>query len=314
MQAERLDSWLSFTIRDTEGVGVDLPKLAKLLGTLSSTFYAIARTELGVPPDRPGPRTNAEDLLAGLRLARLEPGSAVLELLPPEQAVQSSFDFRATADDVAFEFVQELRRIASGETVAPERTWIRRQVRNVITDAGDIGAVAEVRFNPQHRVPRYFDAGPLEVQVNARELPEQERPAPSRRTRRVIGHAYMVDVEPGKQRVRLKLTDGRDLTLDIAAREGELDMTKVLDRPVEVEVEEEMMGDASARRVATEISVLSSFPGAAAAPKSLVELMREQHLPKDRPDYRELATAVWQTKAELDEFEQFLRASRAAGG
>jgi len=122
----------------------------------------------------------------------------------------------------------------------------------------------------------------------------------------------MVDVEPGRQRLRIKLPDGRDVTLDVddevAAKLG-----PILDRIIEIEIDEEMEGDVTARRVARGVDILpSSGPGSDLPPKTVEDLEREQELPAKRPDYVALASAIWRTEKELTEFEEHLREIRHA--
>ncbi len=45
-------------------------------------------------------------------------------------------------------------------------------------------------------------------------------------------------------------------------------------------------------------------------PKSIRELAKEQGIPDERPDYVALASAVWRTKAEVREFQRFIRSIR----
>ena len=47
-------------------------------------------------------------------------------------------------------------------------------------------------------------------------------------------------------------------------------------------------------------------------PKSIRELTKEQGIPDERPDYVALASAVWRTKAEVREFQRFIRSIRQA--
>ena len=122
----------------------------------------------------------------------------------------------------------------------------------------------------------------------------------------------MVDVEPGRQRIRIKLPDGRDATLD-ADEELTSRILNALDRIVEIVVEEELEGDVTISRIAQSVEVLpSSGPGSDQPPKSIEELEREQSLPKERPDYAALASAIWETEADIESFEEHVRQIRQA--
>ena len=114
--------------------------------------------------------------------------------------------------------------------------------------------------------------------------------------------------------MRIKLPDGRDVTLEvddqIASR-----MVAALDRVVEIDVEEEVEGDVPTRRVAHDVDILpSSAPGSDVPPKSVEQLEGEQKLPTKRPDYVALASAIWRTDKELNEFETHLQEVRRADG
>lgn len=314
MTQEEQAPWFVFTVQDTGGDGVEIPKLARLLEDLSSTFYAIARAKIGTAGPRPGRRTIAEETLAGIRLVRVLPGSTTIELEPPPAAAQAQLPLleEPTADDVALAFYEEVRRIESAGPVTEGRSDIRRRVRAVIEDAAEIGSQAEIVYRPLTRRRGFPPTPVLRTTIRTREMPTEERLERSTRKRRLSGHAYMADVEPGRQRLRIKLPDGRDLTLDVD--EGLItQISAALDRVVELSVEEEFEGDVATNRVARGVEILpSSGPGSDRPPKSLEELEREQDLPKERPDYQALVSAVWETEAEVAEFEEHLREMRPA--
>lgn len=305
--------WLQFTVHDTEAAGVDIPKLARLLSDLSASFYAIARAKKGRAGPRPGRRAIAEEELAGLRLVRVEPGSATIELAPPisgEQAKLPLFD-EPTAEEVAFEFYQEIKSTNAGEPAAEDRLDLRRQIRAVIEDAGQIGSRAEVIYRPRTERPGIQPGRVLRTSFRTRDLPDPEPAQRSTRTRRVSGHAYMVDVEPGRERLRVKLPDGRDMTLEVDADLASK-MSDALDRIVDIEVEEELEAGTPARRVVHDLAVVRPRPRTDRTPRSIEALEREQGLPAERPDYAALASAVWRTPEELAEFEEHLREIRHA--
>lgn len=307
-------SWFEFTVYDTGGDGVEIPKLARLLEDISAAFYAIARAKIGAAGPRPGRRSVAEATIAGARVLRVLPGSARIEFAPPENANQAQLPLldEPTADDVAYEFYDEIRNIEAGRQTAGERWDIRRRLRTVIEDAAEIGARAEIKYRPLVRRPNFPQDALLITSFRTKELPPEEPHRRSTRRRRVSGHAYMVDVEPGRQRLRLKLSDGRDLTLDVdevlAAR-----IPSALDHVVEVDVHEEFEGEVATSRVARNIDILpSSGPGSDKPPKSVEELEREQNLPAERPDYALIASSIWESADDLIEFDEYIRQIRQA--
>jgi hypothetical protein len=122
----------------------------------------------------------------------------------------------------------------------------------------------------------------------------------------------MVDVEPGRQRLRVKLPDGRDVTLEIQENLA-ASLAAALDRAVELQVEEEVEGDTPTSRIARDLTILpSSGPKSDQPPRTIQELEREQNLPRGHPDYVALASAVWETEAEVVEFERYVQEMRRA--
>jgi hypothetical protein len=122
----------------------------------------------------------------------------------------------------------------------------------------------------------------------------------------------MADVEPGRQRLRVKLPDGRDVTLE-ANEELKGRILAAIDRVVEIEVEEQLEGDVTTNRSLRGIEVLpSAGSGSDQPPQSIEELEREQNMPKERPDYQALASAIWETEEQVAEFEEHLREMRPA--
>ena len=119
----------------------------------------------------------------------------------------------------------------------------------------------------------------------------------------------MVDVEPGRERIRIKMPDGRDITLSVDESVFSA-MGQALDKLVDIEVEEEFDGATPIQRVIRDLALVPP-PEESPPPKSIEELEREQRIPK-RPDYVALASGVWRTKEELDEFERYLRELRRA--
>jgi hypothetical protein len=123
----------------------------------------------------------------------------------------------------------------------------------------------------------------------------------------------MVDIEPGRQRLRLKLPDGKDMTLDVD--ESMLGAIRdALDQVVEIEVDEEVEGATTVSKVARGLAVLLSAGSSSdRPPKTLEELEREQHLPAGRPDYVALASLAWPSAEEVAEFDEHVRQIRRTG-
>ena len=313
-------AWFEFRIEETEGLGVEAGKLSKLLQDMSSAFYAIARTKLGREANRPGRHMVDEDALAAIRILRLSPGSAVIEAEPPaiapldQAGLALPDDNRVTAEDVLIEFALEARRIGRRDRTAPAGSEVRRRVQTVLKDAREIGRVSEVVVRPRsdRSLPIDLQDNEFRVRVDAAATLEEhtaDTPALPRR-RRLSGHAYMVDVEPGRYRIRLKLPDGRDLTLEADAALANA-LRSAVDRVVEIEAVEELTGDQIASRTVVDLAVLpSAGPGSDKPPKTIEELAEEQGLSGASPDYENLASLVWQDREQASEFAAYLQQVR----
>lgn len=307
-------SWLTFKIEDTEFEGVEVPKLARLLDRLGAAMYAIARAQLGKDPARPGPRTAAEEALAAVRVIRVQPGSAVIELSPPGGSMQRlALDGEPSPDNVVLDLIEEIELIEQRRPTSEGRLEIRRRVREVVEEAGQIGSRAAIELRPLVPHADLPTGSVRRAEFRTRDIPVERELQRTRRSRRISGHAFMVDVEPGRQRLRLKLPDGRDMTLDVD--ESMLDaIREALDRVVEIEMEEEVEGATTVSKVARGLQVLpSAGPSTDRPPKTLEELEREQNLPKERPDYVSLASRVWSTSQQVAEFDEHLLQIRRAG-
>lgn len=307
---EEQESWLTLTIRDSAERGVEPSRLARILDELSSALFAIARERIGKSVRR-GRRTAEEEALAGARVLRVTPGSTSIELVPPPSATQLRMDLPnvVTPDDVALDFYEEMRRAQDHAPVPVEKIPVYRRVRSLLREASEIGSRVDITYRPLHRRPTFPQELVLRASVSTQELPKEVEIAETRRTRRLSGHAYMVDVEKGRQRIRIKLPDNRDVTLDVD--EHLIDrIHEALNQVVSLDVEELLEGAAVERRVVQEIVVLPPARGSLlviAPPKTLEQLADDQEIPVTRSDYVALASKVWTSRKELDRFDRYLQ-------
>ena len=302
-------AWFIFKIEDSDPDGVEPSKLARLLTELSSALYAIARLQINEAPNRPGRRTSYEDAIAGARVKRIEPGSTTIEFVPPLSSDQPPlFSEEPDADSVIAMFAETIETLSRNDSVSPPAQEVGRRVRAVIDRAGDIGSKGSVFYNPRpgHHAGR--EIKPLRVAFRSRELSEPAMSGvPVTVRRQVVGRAYMADVEPGRERMRLKLRDGRDLTLEVDSAAAQ-DLKSDLEQVVEVDVAETFEEQTAPRRTVERITVLADA-SAYDPPRTLEEIERELKLPQN-PDYVALATAVWRTRDELHEFVDRVREIR----
>lgn len=301
MTSETSDPWFVFKIEDADESGIEPSKLARLLTELSSALYAIARVQIDEAPNRPGRRTSQEDSLAGARIRRIVPGSTTIELAPPVTSAQPRLIAgEPDADTVMSMFAEEVANIEHDIPALPKRWEVRTRVRAVLDRAGDIGSRGKLIHNPL-RVPSGHKRQPHVTNFRVRDLPDEKIAGESWTIRRkVAGRAFMADVEPGRERMRLKLPSGRDLSLD-AGPDAVRAINGNLDRLVEVDIVESMQGDTPATRTVESVRILplaeepSDVP-----PRTLDEIEAKLRLPP-KPNYLALATAVWRNATEVDE-------------
>jgi len=314
-ETQRSGPWLEFRIEQIEGQGVEAAKLAELLGDFSSALYAIARAKLGKVAARPGRRSADEEALAAIRIVRILPGSAVIEADPPALELQMRMDPVPwpTADAVLMDFANEAKRSTSSEPSAFARPEIRKHVQAVLRDCSRIGRQSEIVVRPRASSGLVTEDGEFRVRLpTAGPPPEEAEPEPTAppRHRRLTGHVYMVDVEPGRSRIRLKQPDGHDVTLETDSALADV-LKRAVDSAVELEALEELAGDQVTSRRAINLSLLpSAGAGSDKPPKTVAELAEEQGLVGLHPDYRSLASEVWDTREHLAEFEEYLRQTR----
>ncbi len=294
--------WFLFRIEDSDEAGIEPPKLARLLTEMSAAFYAIARMQIDETPTRPGRRTYQEEAIAGARIKSIIPGSTTIELAPPAAADQARlFQDEPDADSVISTFAEEIENIEQDVPPDPSRWEVRHRVRAVLERAGDIGSRGMIAYNPRPgRSGREMRS--VLTTFRIRDLPaENPRSQPWVVRHQLSGRAYMADVEPGRERMRLKLSNGRDVTLDVAP-DAVHEIKGNLEKLVEVDVVQTMEGDAPSKRMVESARALPDMEEPNdIPPRTLDEIETDLKLPR-RVNYEALATAVWRTPEEVEEF------------
>lgn len=313
MTAQRDDPWLRFRIADADSAGVDTRTLASLLDDLADAMLAAARQRLGQPARRSGRMSALEHRLAAIRVVSVTPGSLSVEFREPPSvgAYQTTFDselgIELTADIIARDLIAEVESTKAGGAPAIGTEQRRDAVERLLLRAGTIGDFAEITH-------KSLTGERSEVSVElAAARPRVIRDSTSRNVT-LFGHAYMVDVEMGRQRLRVKLPSGADLTMDLDAELRSIAM-QALDQPVQVTVDETLSGGTVTHRLVQDVRVLDlDEQGPESPPKALLDLAREQGLLfGPAPDYVALATEVWQTSADIQEAEGYLVETRSTG-
>jgi len=313
--ADGRPSWFEFRIQEVEAGGVEASKLAALLQEIASTFTAAAKLRLG-RVGRGGRPTVRQQALSAVRILAVTPGSLVVEVAPPAEGAQSALEISedASVDDVASELLMEARVVASGARPEPGRGELHREVTALLTRAQTIGEVTELVHRPTERDTGRAQPPEDRVRISMPVRAERtESPVSQERRRRLVGHAYMVDVEPGRYKLRVKTPDGRNIILE-ASEELTQHLKAAVDRAVEVESIEAAGEGIPTRWSAIGVSILPrSGEHTDIPPKSVQELAEEQGVLGALPNYGELASQVWRTASEIEAFDEYLRAVRASG-
>lgn len=301
------DLWFEYRI---EGAQLDAGVDARALADTISALVAAARTEaamrLGLPDSR-GPMKAVERSLAALKITGIKPGSVVLEFAPPTsgpiQLTMQGVTF--SADDVLQDLMKDLRLASETGTASLTSVRKRRAIERLLRSSGRLGTRVQASFH----AGTHPDVVELPVETVAREVARDT----VSRSRSLFGHVYMVDVELGKRRLRVKLPDETDVTMDVDDEAAER-AADSLDRIAEVRVLEQLDGDQVVQRLVVDVRVVDAPASAPLrAPISLLELARRQGvLLRGKPDYQLLATALLPTEADAVEFHERVAIARSA--
>jgi hypothetical protein len=300
------DAWLRFYVGEAPADGVDARLVAALITEITDAILVAARQRLGSHQRRSGPRNALERNLAAIRLVSVTPGSIDVRFAEPPavddlQGPLPSLTTAPTPDTIASDVIGEIRRVQERDVSAGRSDALRSSVDRLLTAASRIGDYAEVSHRPSHGEPET-------VSLRLREDRPVSTADESTRQVTLYGHSYMIDVEVGRQRLRIKLPDERDLTMDLDP-ELRADALRAMDQPVEVVVIETRQADRVTRRAIESIRMLDlGERGPERPPKSVRELAAEQGLLfRPVPDYAGLASEVWPTTQDIDETIAALR-------
>ena len=310
-QPPRSDSepWLSFRVGDVADGGVDARSLANLLTSFADAMRTAARVRLGMPERKAGRLTAAERHLAALRVVSVKPGSVEVELSePPPVETQQVLLFdrtRVTPDLVVTDLIDEFRSLAADEDARPVSRPVRRAAIRLASRAAAIGGSASIFHRPAGE-----DPVSVTLDVTRHFVPVE--PDTQLRTLVLFGHAYMLDVEQGRERVRIKLPSQLDATMNTGTElRGRLD--DVLDQPVKATVQEIREDGRVVDRRVLEIERLElNDVGPDRPPRSVVELAALRGLTPGRPPpYVRLAEGVWPEDTDIDDFDAYWQDLRA---
>lgn len=303
------DAWLSFRISNLSEKNADARALANLLTSVADAVRTAARVRLGLPEKRAGRLSSAERHLAAIRVVAVHPGSVVVELEePPPVAIEQGLLFdpsRLTADLVISDLMNEFASLRKPPVAGVTSLPVRRAAIRLARRASAIGGTATM----SHRVP---GEAPTDVTMDVSEPFDEDEPARSEHTLTLFGHAYMLDVEQGRERIRVKLPSQLDVTMSLG--EGfERHPEEILDQPVQVTVLETREGTQVVDRKVLDIQRLDlGDNGPERPPRSIRELAEERGLiPGRPPPYAALARNVWPEESDFEELQVYLRSVRA---
>ncbi|MEX0781529.1 MAG: hypothetical protein WD557_02695 [Dehalococcoidia bacterium] len=301
--------WFRFYIADADGSGVEARAVASLISDVAELMLVAARKRLGLPR-RLGPPSGTERSLAEVRVVSVSPGSLALVFAEPrlrerQTTLGDEFVVTATADDVASDVLEEVRLAAANAPVMAGHEEVRAAAVTLLRRARAVGTTAEVSH--QERTGSRTAAA-----IDLRSVRTPQTAPETQREVTLFGHVYMVDVELGRQRLRVKLPSESDLTMEVdpSIREKIAD---VLNAQAKVRVDETLRLGLVVRRMIRDVSLLlPEEQGVETPPKSLAELAATQGLlSQPVPSYTELASAVWTSKEDVLAFESYTAQVRA---
>ncbi len=307
------DPWLGIRITEMPDTGIDSRALSALLSQFADAMILAARWKLGERRPRRGPPSASERKLATIRVRSVVPGSLNIAYLEPPAVDPSVLllpgmePSGVTPDDVATVVLDEFDLVARSEEVEPGKEPLRRAARRFLDSASKVGDVCEFVHNSA--------TGPVRrtrIQINQIESEPRvsvERPV------RLFGHAYMVDVEPGRWRLRVRTPSEAEYTMDVA-EDAKDSLPEVLDRLVRIDATERLVkGFVVGRRVDHMELLPVAEHGPERPPRSLSELAAVQGLLRAPvPDYAAMASSIWESEADVVAFVQYLSETRRAVG
>lgn len=298
---ETESSWLSVRISEIDGDGADARALSRVLLALSNTMLAGARFILGERRPRSGAPSLAETQLASLTVTSITPGSIVMGFsrpqgLPPGAGAPDSAS-SPTPEDVASLVLDSIESVSRGKGVPPGAGSLWRTARQFIEAAGRVGGSCDLHVRDGSGTIR-------RVNVAVRDLPLPATASSDERDVSIFGHVFMADVETGRLRLRIKLPNDSDVTIETVPELRD-SLPELLDQPVLLTVTEQLRDGIVVSRTVSEARVLPlGLAGAEHPPHSLAELALAQGLiDQPAPDYVALASATW---PQLEDVEQSL--------
>lgn len=310
--SDRVPTWLTVRITETDAAGVDSRLLSRLLIELSDSMLAAARYALGDRRKRRGPATTDESKLAGLRMTSLSQGSVVLEysrpigLGNPIPTLPGLETTQIDPESVAVMVMKAAEESSDGSEIEPGTEPLRRSVRRFLETASKVGSSCEFRLAAPHAESRRVEIALRALQPDAT-IPADQRDIS------LYGHVYMADVELGRQRLRIKLPNDADVTMEIVPELRE-SLLELLDKPVVLDVTESLRKGFVVSRTVRDARVLPDrLGGEEHPPKSLLELAAAQGLlSQPVPDYGRLASEIWLTPDEVEQASSYFRELRMA--
>lgn len=288
-------TWLVVRISEVDGDGVDSRALSRVLMELSNAMFASARFALGDRRQRKGPPTSAESGLASLKITSVTKGSIVLQYgrppgVPPAPPGLAGLEqLQVDPDQVGALVIDAIVASGAGSAIEPGTEFLRRSTRRFLEAAAKVGDECVLEL-------KTASLGALRAQVSLRSLARNGQVQTQEREVMLFGHVYMADVEMGRQRLRVRLPNDSDATIEIIPELRDL-LLELLDKPVLLRVVERLnKGFIVGRRITAAEVLPRDLSGPEKPPHSLTELAAAQgllHYPV--PDYSVLASAVWPT-------------------
>lgn len=304
MQENKESAWAEYVIEGTAGDGVSARDLAALLENLTVAARHVAADLLGQSVTT-GPLKSQDRALSDIRVKEINKGSVRILLAPPRDfgGVQLQLlggdDRPVTADEVVRTLQQSLSAFNPDDAaLSPGR---RTAMADVIRASMRLGSDAHMTTSN----------GRQRTRMNI-PLMTQSSSSVEKQSRIAYGLAFMVDIEPGSSRMRIRTYDHQSIRLDVpASLRKRLD--EVIGKPVEVRFDEYMRTTSLPRRVVRGLRILSEAEyGRAPVPPRWLRLAAEMEISLDSPPLEpKVDESRFESQEECEEFLDFLASLRA---
>ncbi len=299
--------WAEFVVDGGAKDGIDASALASLLSSLARAARCVAADLLHRPVSA-GRIGNQERDIAKILVSGISNSSVHIQLSAPKLGSGVQLELEGgdlnsvTADEVMETLQSDLASTSPVPGMSKER---RAAVADVLHNSRRLGNELRMTSKQSRAKGHSFTTVQLSNRV------DKGKQANSSGV--LFGVTYMVDVEPGKARLRLRTFEGESFRCDVPSALIRR-LPPIVGKPIEVRFEQKAASRGVPRNVARSLRLLDeSEVGAYPVPKRWRQLAAQHRIDFDCiPEETDLIRACFESEDEMDQFREFLQQMRQA--